>query len=330
MRAVLRRLRISPERYALITLVALASLVVIVVSGTAVRLTGSGLGCPDWPDCRGRILQTELDSHGFIEYGNRLFTGVVGVGAIAASLGALLRRPFRRDLAIIGVLLPVGVVAQAVLGGLTVLYGLAPGFVMGHFGLSMIILGAAVALAWRARHEPGERPAPAGRSLVLGVRTLLGWAALVIFAGTAATASGPHAGASGTGEVVPRLTFWGTDTLDSVIHWHGRMSTLLGLGAVALWFALRRSGAPAGVRRAMTVVCVLMASQGIVGFAQYELELPPELVWVHVALATSTWLALLWAVAEAGSAQKGRSAYSARQSSDRRRQARSRRLRVEA
>jgi cytochrome c oxidase assembly protein subunit 15 len=299
---VLARLpKISPRAYALITLVALGTLVIIVLTGAAVRLTGSGLGCPSWPRCEGKFIQTELDSHGVIEYGNRLFTGVVSVATIAASLCAFLRRPFRRDLAIIGVLLPLGVVAQAVLGGLTVLYGLAPGFVMGHFLLSQVVIAAAVALAWRARHEPGERPRVADRLSVVPVRALLGYAAVVLFAGTLATAAGPHAGASGTGEIVPRLDWWGGATMNTVIHWHGRMSTLLGVSAVLVWLLLRRRDANAEVRRALTAVCLLLAAQGVIGFAQYELELPPELVWVHVTAATFTWLSLVWATAAAGS-----------------------------
>ena len=299
--------RIPPRWYARIAVAALASLAIIVITGAAVRLTGSGLGCPDWPDCRGRILQTELSGHAAIEYGNRLFTGVVGVLAILASLGALVRRPFRRDLAALGILLPLGVVGQAVLGGLVVKRGLAPGYVMGHFGLSMLILAAALALAWRAWREPGERPRTEDRLLVWPVRALMAWAALVIFAGTAATGSGPHAGASGTGEAVPRLTFWGADTLNALIHWHGRMSTVLGLGAVATWWLLRRRGARRGVVRALTVVCLLVAAQGVVGAVQYELQLPSTLVWVHVVLATLTWLAIGWAVAAAGSLAPQRS-----------------------
>lgn len=306
---VLDRLpKISPRAYAIITLIALATLVIIVLTGAAVRLTGSGLGCPSWPRCEGKFIQTELDSHGAIEYGNRLFTGVVSVATIAAALAAFLRRPFRKDLAILGILLPLGVVGQAVLGGLTVLYGLAPGFVMGHFLLSQVILAAAVALAWRARHEPGERPRVADRWSVIPVRALLGWGALVLLAGTGATGAGPHAGASGTGEVVPRLDFWGGGTMNDLIHWHGRMSTVLGVGAVLVWFLLRHRGANAAVRRAMTFACLLLAAQGIVGFAQYELELPPELVWLHVTLATSTWLALLYSVAAAGTLAPARAA----------------------
>ncbi|HWV84035.1 MAG TPA: COX15/CtaA family protein, partial [Capillimicrobium sp.] len=223
---------ISPRTYARITTFALATLVIIVLTGAAVRVTGSGLGCPSWPDCNGSFVQTELDTHGAIEYGNRLFTGVVSVATILAALCAFLRVPFRRDLALIGLLLPLGVVAQAVLGGLTVLFELQPGFVMGHFLLSQLCIAAAAALAWRARHEPGERPRVADRWSVLPVRALLVYGAVVLFAGTMATGAGPHAGASGTGELVDRIAFWGGHTMKRLIEWHGRAGTALLIGAV--------------------------------------------------------------------------------------------------
>src|SRR6476646_6564916 len=104
--------RIGPRAYARIATAALAILALIVFSGAAVRLTGSGLGCPTWPECHGHLVTTELDTHAWIEYGNRLVTGVVSVLAVLAALGAYLRRPFRRDLAVLGVLLPVGVICQ--------------------------------------------------------------------------------------------------------------------------------------------------------------------------------------------------------------------------
>ena len=292
-------LRISPPLYARITTIALALLTAIVFTGAAVRLTGSGLGCPTWPECHGAVIQTELDTHGAIEYGNRLLTGVVGAAAIAAFLAAFLRRPFRRDLAIIGALLPLGVVGQAVLGGMAVLYGLAPGWVMGHFLLSMVILAGAVSLAWRARHEP-DAVAANDRTVVLATRSLLPIAAWVLFLGTVVTASGPHPGSSGTGEVVHRLSFKGGETLTWMIHWHGRFSTFFGLCAVATWVLARRRGATPQLRKALTALCLLLAAQGVVGFVQYETGLPSEIVWVHVALATCTWLAVLVSVASAG------------------------------
>jgi heme a synthase len=293
--------RISPRAYALITLVALATLVIIVLTGAAVRLTGSGLGCPTWPRCEGAIIKTsELSTHGAIEYGNRLFTGAVSIATIAAALCAFLRRPFRRDLAVLGVLLPLGVVAQAVLGGLTVLYGLDPGFVMAHFLLSQLCVGVAVALAWRAAHEPGHRQRVSDRWSVVPVRVLLAWGGIVLFLGTVATGSGPHGGASGTGELVPRLAFWGGSTMVRAIDWHGHIAAAFGVACVLTWFLLRWRNANAEVRRAMTAICLLLLVQGIVGSVQYRLKLPTELVWVHVGLASMTWLALLWAAAAAG------------------------------
>jgi heme a synthase len=298
---VLSRLpRISPRAYAIVACAALASLVIIVLTGAAVRVTGSGLGCPTWPECHGRIIQTELDSHAAIEYGNRLFTGVVSVATIAAALLAFLRRPFRKDLAILGLLLPLGVVLQALLGGLTVLYDLRPGFVMGHFLLSQLCVAAAVALAWRAWHEPGERPRVADRWAVWPVRLLLVYGGLVLFAGTMATGAGPHAGASGTGEVVERLHFWGGGTAHRLIELHGRLGDALLAAAVIIWLILWRRRANPQVRRAMSVVVVAICVQGGIGLWQYYTGVPAELVWFHVTAATATWLSLLWATAAAG------------------------------
>ena len=96
------------------------------------RLSGSGLGCPDWPKCHGKIY-APLETHAWIEFGNRLVSGVVGLACVLAGLGAFRRRPFRRDMAYIGLLLPLGVISQAVLGGFTVRHHLAPGFVMAHY-----------------------------------------------------------------------------------------------------------------------------------------------------------------------------------------------------
>jgi heme a synthase len=290
---------ISPRLYARITAVTLVLLGLIVLSGAAVRLSGSGLGCPTWPECHGKIIQTHLDTPAAIEYGNRLVTGLVAAGAIAAFLAAFLRRPFRRDLATLGGLMPIGVLGQALLGGMAVLYGLAPGWVMAHFLLSMVVLAGATALAWRAHHEPSGQPSN-DRTVVLATRALVAIGAWVLFLGTVTTASGPHPGASKTGEVVSRLHFEGGRTLVWMIHWHGRFSTLFGLCAVATWFLARRRGATPQLRRPLTVLCCLIAAQGVVGFVQYETGLPAGVIWVHIVLATSTWLSALWSVAAAG------------------------------
>jgi len=281
------RFAIGPERYALIARVALVMLTLIVLTGAAVRVTGSGLGCPTWPKCTSESLYSELNTHGLIEFGNRLLTFFVGFAAIGAFAAAFFRRPFRRDLALLGLLLPLGVVAQAVLGGFTVLYDLAPGFVMSHYILSMLILVACVALDWRARREPTEREGPVApdRLVVWGAWSLIPVGAITIFAGTAASAAGPHAGGAGTGDVIKRLTFKGADTLRYVVEQHARLATLLGVLAVALWVFARRRGATPEQRRPLTWLCVLMAVQGVIGGLQYALELPAEIVWVHVVLA---------------------------------------------
>ena len=295
----LARLTLTPVQYRHVAELALVFLTLIVFTGAAVRLTGSGLGCPDWPKCYGGVAPP-LQTHAVIEYGNRILSGLVGLAAVAAGVLAWRRRPFRRDLALIGMLLPLGVVGQAVLGGFTVRNHLAPGFVMGHFALSMLILIAAASLAWRARHEPGERARSSDRVAVWSVRALLPLGGITIFAGTAATAAGPHAGGAGTGDVIDRLEWKGAATLDWAIHQHGRVAALLGVAAVAVWFLLRRREADPELRRAMTVACVLLAAQGAVGGIQYQFELPAEIVWVHVVLAASLWLTLLWATAAAG------------------------------
>jgi cytochrome c oxidase assembly protein subunit 15 len=292
------RLTITPQRYAQVALVALGALSLIVLTGAAVRLTGSGLGCPDWPKCYGGTVPP-LETHAVIEYGNRLLTGFVGLAVIAASTLAWFRRPFRGHLALFGALLPLGVLGQAILGALVVRYHLAPGLVMCHFILSMLLLDAAFALAWCARYEPGERRFSADRLGVWAVRALVPVGQLTILAGTIATGSGPHAGAH-EGELVHRFDFEGTGTLEWVVQRHSAMAALFGLAAIAVWLLLRRRGGDSRALRPLAVVIALLGLQGVIGGIQWTLELPAEIVWLHVTLATVTWLAMLWTVATAG------------------------------
>jgi cytochrome c oxidase assembly protein subunit 15 len=292
------RLEISPERYAQVTAVALGALALIVLTGAGVRLTGSGLGCPDWPKCYGGT-SPPLESHALIEYGNRLLTGFVGIAVIAASVLAFFRRPYRWHLALFGALLPLGVVGQAILGALVVKYHLAPGLVMLHFILSMMLLDAAFALAWCSRYEPWERRRSSDRLGVWAVRALIPVGQLTIAAGTVATASGPHAGAH-AGQLVHRFTFEGNGTLEWVVQRHAAIATIYGLAAIGIWFLLRRPGGDRRATKPLGVVLGLLALQGVVGGLQWYLKLPTEIVWVHVAIATANWLAMLWTVAAAG------------------------------
>jgi heme a synthase len=290
--------RITPRLYARVTLVAVAALALIVLTGAGVRLTGSGLGCPDWPRCYGGTVPP-LESHAVIEYGNRLLTGFVGFAVIAAAGLAFLRRPYRWHLAVFGALLPLGVLGQAILGALVVKHHLAPGLVMLHFMLSMLLLDAAFALAWCSRYEPWERRRSTDRLGVWAVRALIPLGQLTILAGTIATGSGPHAGAHEE-ELVHRFDFEGNGTLEWVVQRHAAIATVFGLAAIGVWLLLRRPGGDRRAQGPLTVVLALLALQGVVGGVQWALELPSELVWVHVALATATWLAMLWTVATAG------------------------------
>jgi cytochrome c oxidase assembly protein subunit 15 len=305
MRQRLERLRertdgytVTPSQYARVAYVALGALTLIVLSGAAVRLTGSGLGCPHWPRCYGRIYPP-LTTHAVIEFSNRLITFPVSVAAIAAWALALRRRPYRRDLTWWALLLPLGVVGQAVLGGFTVRGELDYGWVMGHFALSMLIIAAALVLAWRATHEPGERPLSDDRTLTIASRLLVALGGLTLFAGTAATAAGPHAGGA-PGQRINRLDFDGHGTMDFVIHRHGEIGLVFGLLAVGVWWLARQRSSDPVLHRATTTLCVLMAVQGAVGLDQYETHLPTQLVEIHVALASLTWLAALWATCAAG------------------------------
>ena len=223
-----QRFSISAQTHRRLAFAALVLLVLIVFTGSAVRLTGSGLGCPTWPKCTETSIHSELDTHGVIEFGNRVLTSLVSAGAIAAALGSFLRRPLhplRRDLAWIGLLLPLGVLVQAVIGGLSVLYKLAPGWVITHYLVSMVLLIASFALWWRSRLEPDQiAEVRSERSVVWAVRALCVYAFVAISVGTWATAAGPHAGSAGTGEFVHRLDFWGRETLSNLINTHGTLA----------------------------------------------------------------------------------------------------------
>jgi heme a synthase len=280
-----RSRRIAPTTYRRITTLALASLAVIVVSGAAVRLTGSGLGCSDWPKCHQDRFVSDGQYHDTIEFVNRMFTGVVSVSVALAVLGSLRRDPRRRDLTWWSVGLVFGVLGQIVLGGLVVIFDLSPWLVIGHFLLSMVLVWNAVILRERAGHD-GE-PAPprvSARSVTVG-RVLVGAAIVVLLSGTIVTGSGPHGG----DERVERLPF----LVHTVARVHGTLvMTFLAL-VIAAGLLLHREGAPAVVWRRYTTLLVVLVGQAGVGYAQYFTDVPPLLVGIHVAGATALWISVL-------------------------------------
>jgi cytochrome c oxidase assembly protein subunit 15 len=157
---------------------------------------------------------------------------------------------------------------------------------------------------------PGER---AGDLVVARwVWALFALGGVTLFAGTAATAAGPHAGGSGTGDVVERFQFKGADTVGWLIDRHGVLAAVLGVVAVAAWWVARRRGADAGLVHRLARVWLLMGAQGVLGIVQYQLDVPAELVWVHVALATLLWVGIVLAAVQAGSIMRAASADPAR------------------
>lgn len=285
---------LSPRAYRRVTLVALVALFVIVVTGGAVRLTGSGLGCPDWPTCDRDRLVAPWEYHAMVEWVNRLITGVVSVAVILAVLGSLLRRPRRADLVRLSLGLVAGVVGQIVLGGLTVLFDLAPPLVMGHFLLSMLLLWCAVALHHRAGRpdEAMEADEQGERGTARMARLLVASAAVAIVLGTVVTSSGPHGG----DETAPRFPF----ELAEVTRLHGiAVALFLGLALYTV-AGLVRSGAPVALLRRAEVLVAVLVAQAVVGYVQYFTGVPALLVGAHIAGAAALWIAVTWFHATAG------------------------------
>lgn len=284
----MRRPRISPETYRRITFVAALLVAAIIVSGGAVRLTGSGLGCPDWPNCEpGRLTpRGATDAHAMIEFVNRVFTGAVSVAVIVAVLGSLWRVPRRRDLVWCSVGLVAGVLAQIVLGGLAVVFDLRPPFVMAHFLLSLVLLTDAIVLHVRAgRPDTPARPVVARPVVLLG-RLLLLVAAVVVTTGTVVTSTGPHGG----DERAKRWDF----SLPAVARIHGSSVMLFLALTLAVLYVAHRTRAPRMVADRITVLLVAIVAQAAIGYAQYFNDIPPLLVGMHIAGATAVWSATVW------------------------------------
>lgn len=291
------RFTLNERQFRRIADAALFTLTLIIFTGAAVRLTGSGLGCPNWPKCTGNVLP-ELDGHAMIEYGNRMVTGVVGLPCLAAAIGAYRLRPLRPELKVPAVLLPIGVASQGILGGITVLTELNWEVVIAHYLLSIVLLIAGVVLVWRA-HRPAGAAAPVHPAItVLATRALVVFGAVVLVLGTFATAAGPHAGGSGTGDFVGRLNSIAVETMIKI---HGHAAAVLGGLAVLLWIYARvRGEANRTLMRALTAVALLIAALGALGLIQYHNALPAAVVWAHVSVAALLWIALVTSWLAAG------------------------------
>jgi cytochrome c oxidase assembly protein subunit 15 len=264
-----------------LTAAAVFLLGVIVVTGALVRLTGSGLGCPTWPQCGNGSLVTrpEYAGHGWIEFGNRLVSSAVSVVVALVALASYRVTERRRDLQWLSLGLVGGIIGQIVLGGFTVLYHLNPGLVAAHFLLSMLLLANAVVL----HHRTSPRGEGAPQLL-----QWLGWgltavAAIELVVGTVVTGSGPH---SGDSTHVARFSL----NIREAAQLHADIAMLLVGLVVATAIAVRAVPTCAAVRRESVWVAVLVVAQATVGFVQYALGIPEGLVAVHVAGATALWV----------------------------------------
>ncbi|MGW6978484.1 COX15/CtaA family protein [Streptomyces sp. NPDC054932] len=278
----------SPRTVQRAALAALVMSVVIVVTGGAVRLTGSGLGCDTWPKCTddSLIVTQEQGFHGAIEFGNRMLTYVLSAAVGWAIIAARSAKPWRHSLTKLGWVQFVIVMANAVLGGITVLTGLNPYSVAGHFLLATALI-TVTTVTWQRTREADGAPRPR----VPGPVRKLSWAMLsttlvLIAAGTVVTGSGPHAGDSSE---IRRMPFdW-----DTTAHVHAVAAWLVCALAVAMWLVLRVVDAPADTRARARDLLIVLLAQGAIGYVQYATQVPEALVAAHMLGSCLVWIAAL-------------------------------------
>jgi heme a synthase len=283
----------SPTSMRRIALAGVVTNAGIVMTGAAVRLSESGLGCPDWPRCTATSIVaggTTGDPllHRWVEFGNRLVTVAIFVVAVLVFVAAWRYREQgtrRRDVMWLASLQPAGIVAQAVLGGIVVLTKLDPVWVSIHFLLSMALVAAAVALYVRCSEGRGPTRLLVPREIRLAAFGTLAVLGLMLAAGTVVTGTGPLAGAGN----VPRFHL----PLGGVTQFHADIGWLLGGLVIALVVGLRLVGAPRRAVRLSWLLLALIGAQGAVGYAQYFSGLPAGLVWFHVCGSVLIWIAAL-------------------------------------
>jgi heme a synthase len=279
-------LRIGPRPFLLLCRFTLATVVLNVVTGAAVRLSDSGLGCPDWPTCSQHHLTPALRLHPLVEFGNRLVVFVLVVACLLTVVAAFVRRPARSDLRWLSGGLIVGVIGEAVLGAFVVYTKLNPYVVMTHFMVGMGLLAVAVILTLKAEHRPGHGTVAVHRSALWLTRALLAITVLVLAAGAATTGTGPHAGGRGAKRIPLGL--------EDMTRIHAEIVlTAAVLLLVLLWF-LWHTDAAARIQNAGRALLAVMVVQGMIGYTQFFTHLPPVLVGIHVLGASAVWATVLW------------------------------------
>ncbi|MFG2812321.1 heme A synthase [Streptomyces sp. NPDC048410] len=269
-------------------LAALVMSVVIVVTGGAVRLTGSGLGCPTWPTCTDDSLTTTraMGVHGVIEFGNRMLTYVLCAAVGWAIIAARSQKPWRRSLTRLGWAQFWVVMGNAVLGGIVVLVGLNPYTVAAHFLLSTALIAVATVM-WQRTREGDAEPRPlVGGAVRQLVWVLVAASVLLIAVGTVVTGSGPHAGDSS--EVARIPLDW-----EMIAKLHAVLAWIVVTLTFALWFVLKAVDAPKVPLSRTRDLFLILLGQGVIGYIQYFTHLPEALVALHMLGSCLMWIATL-------------------------------------
>ncbi|WP_405832273.1 COX15/CtaA family protein [Streptomyces sp. NBC_01176] len=269
-------------------LAALVMSVVIVVTGGAVRLTGSGLGCPTWPKCTDDSLTTTsaMGFHGVIEFTNRMLTYVLCAAVGWAIIAARSEKPWRRDLTRLGWAQFWIVMSNAILGGVVVLVGLNPYTVAAHFLLSTALITVATVM-WQRTREGSAAPRPlVGKAVQQLVWCLVAATVVLIAVGTVVTGAGPHAGDSS--EVDRMHVSW-----ENVAKLHAVLAWIVVTLTFALWFVLKAVDAPRGPLDRTRDLFLILLGQGVIGYVQYFTDLPEALVGLHMFGSCLVWIGVL-------------------------------------
>lgn len=278
----------TPRTVQRAALSAVVMAVIIVVTGGAVRLTSSGLGCPTWPKCTDDSLTatSAMGFHGAIEFGNRMLTYVLCAAVGWAIIAARAQKPWRRSLTRLGWAQFWVVMSNAVIGGIVVLVGLNPYTVAVHFMATTALITVAV-LMWQRAKEGDGAPRPlVGKSVVQLVWFLVAAAVLLTLVGTVVTGAGPHAGDSSKVERMP--VDW-----ETVAKLHAVLAWIVVTLTFALWFVLKAVDAPRGPLARTRELFLILLSQGIIGYVQYFTKLPEALVGLHMLGSALVWIGVL-------------------------------------
>jgi len=285
-RWTVRSLRINPRGFLLLSRISLATVVLNVATGAAVRLTGSGLGCPDWPTCSHERLTPPLSLHPVIEFGNRMVVTALVISCAVTYVASFFRDPGRRDLRWMSGGLILGILGESVLGAVVVYSKLNAYVVMVHFMVGIALLSVAVELCLRAAHGPGRGTLVVTTRVRNLTRLYLVLLSMAVAAGTATTGAGPHAGGQGAKRVDIGLS--------DMTRIHAETVWVTVIVLLVVLYTSWKSDAPARIQESGRVLLGVMVVQGMIGYTQYFTHLPSLLVGIHVVGAVAVFSTALW------------------------------------